>query len=146
GDGVTLNDSVPHTGPNLHQNFPIITTVVSNSGATTVTGTLSSASNATFTLDFFTLSEMNASGFGEGRYLVGSAPLTIGASGTAAFSFSFPTPPAGARFVTATATDPAGNTSEFSKEQGVNNPPTASIGFTTLTVDEGVAVPFGGRG
>ncbi len=146
GDGVTQNDSVAHTGPNLHQNFPVIATVVSHAGTTTVTGTLSSAANTTFTLDFYTLSGKNASGYGEGRYLLGSARLTIGGSGTAAFSFSFPTPPVETRFVTATATDPAGNTSEFSKEQGSNNPPTASIGFTTLTVDEGVATPFDGRG
>ena len=25
GDGVTLNNSAPHTGPNDYQNFPVIT-------------------------------------------------------------------------------------------------------------------------
>ena len=47
--------------------------------------------------------------------------------------------------MTATATDLGGNTSEFSNEFGGNQPPMASIGFTTLTVDEGVAVTFDGR-
>src|SRR6202034_1620122 len=32
GDGVTLNNSVPHTGPNNYQNFPVITSVSSAGG------------------------------------------------------------------------------------------------------------------
>ena len=32
GDGVTLDNSVPHTGPNDHQNFPVITSVVERGG------------------------------------------------------------------------------------------------------------------
>ena len=48
--------------------------------------------------------------------------------------------------MTATATDPSGNTSEFSQEFGVDSPPTAGIGFTSLTVNEGVPVPFDGLG
>ena len=48
--------------------------------------------------------------------------------------------------MSATATDPSGNTSEFSHDFGSDLPPTAVIGFTTLTVDEGVAMPFDGSG
>jgi Ca2+-binding RTX toxin-like protein len=145
-DGVTMNDSVPHAGPNLHQNFPVLTTISSAGGTTTITGTLSSAASTTFTIDFYTLSGKNPSGYGEGRSLLGSKPLTIGASGTAGFSFSFPTPSGGTKLVTATATGPGGNTSEFSKELGGNQAPTASLGFTALTVDEGVSIPFDGQG
>ena len=92
GDGVTLNNSVPHTGPNDHQNFPVITGVTSAGGTTTVTGTFNSTPSTTFALDFYTLSSINASGYGEGRYLLGSAPVTTDASGNASFSFTFPTP------------------------------------------------------
>ena len=145
-DGVTLNDSVPHTGPNLHQNFPVITAVTSAGGTTTVTGTLASVPNSTFAIDFYTLAAKNDSGYGEGRYVLGSGSLAVGVSGTAGFSFAFATPATGAQFVTATATDPAGNTSEFSRDFGGNQPPVASIGFTTRTVDEGVAVSFDGSG
>ncbi len=40
GDGVTSNNSVPHIGPNDHQNFPVITAVTISGGTTTVSGTL----------------------------------------------------------------------------------------------------------
>ena len=42
GDGVTLNNSAGHTGPNDYQNFPVITAVTSAGGVTTVTGSLNS--------------------------------------------------------------------------------------------------------
>ena len=67
-------------------------------------------------------------------------------TGNANFVFQFPTPAGGARFVTATATDPGGNTSEFSQAFGVDIPPTAVIGFTNITVNEGVRIPFDGLG
>ena len=146
GDGVTLNNSVPHTGPNLHQNFPVITAVTSAGGSTTVTGTLTSTPNTTFAIDLYTLAAKNDSGYGEGRYVLGSGLLAVGVSGTAGFSFAFATPTTGAQFVTATATVAAGNTSEFSRDFGGNQTPVASIGFASRTVDEGVAVPFDGSG
>ncbi len=146
GDGVTLNDSAGHTGPNDFENFPVITAINSAGGVTTVTGSLSSTADTTFAVDFFTLSSKNASGYGEGRYLLGSASVMTDAAGNADFVFQFPTPAAGARFATATATDPGGNTSEFSQAFGVEIPPTAVIGFTNLAVNEGAAVPFDGLG
>ena len=42
GDGVTLNNSVAHTGPNDHQNFPVITAIANAAGTTNVTGTFNS--------------------------------------------------------------------------------------------------------
>ena len=46
GDGVTLNTpGGPHTGPNNLQNFPVITSVSSAAGSTTITGTLNSTPN-----------------------------------------------------------------------------------------------------
>ena len=146
GNGVTLNDSAGHTGPNDFENFPVITAVSSAGGVTTVTGSLSSTADTTFAVDFFTLSSINASGYGEGRYVLGSASVMTDAAGNADFVFQFPTPAAGARFTTATATDPGGNTSEFSQAFGVDTPPTAVIGFTNIAVNEGAAVPFDGLG
>ena len=45
-----------------------------------------------------------------------------------------------------TATDPSGNTSEFSQAVGTDHPPVAVLGFTTRTVNEGQAVFFDGTG
>ena len=146
GDGFTLNNSAGHVGPNDYQNFPVITSVDSANGTTTVTGSLNSTPDTTFELDFYTLSSMNALGYGEGRYVLGSKPVTTDATGNFSFSFNFPTPAGGAKFVTATATDPNGNTSEFSQAYGVDTPPTAVIGFTSITVDAGASIPFDGLG
>ncbi len=146
GDGVTLNNSVPHTGPNNHQNFPVITSIANVPGTTTVIGTLNSSPSAAFTLDFYTLSAMNSSGYGEGRYLLGSGSVMTNAAGIASFSIGFPMPAQGAQYVAATATDAGGNTSEFSLAVGINHPPVAVLGFTTRTVNEGQAIFFDGTG
>ena len=100
----------------------------------------------TFAVDFYTLSSINASGYGEGRYVLGTTTVTTNVTGNADFVFEFPTPAGGARFTTATATDPGGNTSEFSQAFGVDIPPTAVIGFTNIAVNEGSPVPFDGLG
>ncbi len=144
GNGVTLNNSAGHVGPNDYQNFPVITAVTSTGGVTTVTGTLNSTPDTTFAIDFYTLSSLNASGYGEGRYVLGSAPVTTDGTGNVSFEFQFPTPASGGRFVTATATDPGANTSEFSQAFGFDIPPTAVIGFTSIAVNVGAAISFNG--
>ena len=146
GDGITLNNSVAYTGPNNHQNFPVLTNVTSAGGMTTVTGTFNSTPGTTFELDFYTLSTLNASGYGEGRFLLGSASVTTDVHGNFNFNFQFPTPAGGARFVTAMATDPNGNSSEFSQQFGVDTPPQAVIGFNAITVNAGALIPFDGLG
>ena len=77
--GIQLgNESVPantpggpHSGPNDLQNFPIVTALSSGGGTTTISGNLNGAPNTTFTVDFYSLSSLNASGYGEGRYYTG---------------------------------------------------------------------------
>ena len=90
GDGVTQNNSAGHTGPNDYENFPVITAVNSAGGVTTVTGSLSSTANTTFAVDFFTLSSINASGYGEGRYVLGSTTVITNVTGNADFVFRVP--------------------------------------------------------
>ena len=107
---------------------------------------MNSTPDGTFDLDFYTLSTLNTKGYGEGRYVLGSATVMTDSSGNATFSFAFPTPSAGAQYVTATATDANGNTSEFAEDFGTDNAPTARIAFSTLTVSEGVPVTFDGSG
>ena len=115
-DGVTPNDasqSDADIGPNLLQNFPVLTQLVGGA-ATTIEGTLNSAPDTTFTLDFYANSLADPSGYGEGETYLGAATVTTDASGDAVFSVNLPAPTYLGQFVTATATDPDGNTSEFS--------------------------------
>ena len=112
-DTPTLNDDGDSdTGPNNLQNFPVLTSVVSNGGAA-IQATLNSTPSSSFTLDFFSNTVCDESGFGEGQNPLGSASLTTDASGTGtvAAAFSGVT----GTVLTATATDANGNTSEFSE-------------------------------
>ncbi len=117
-DGVTPNDTGDaDTGPNNLQNYPVLTKTTVSGGMVEITGTLNSLANTTFTLEFFGSPKISPLGYGEGKFYLGTADVTTNASGNATFDVSFPIV-AGAPHVTATATDPAGNTSEFSGALG----------------------------
>ena len=111
--GVTLNDlGDADTGGNNAQNFPVITGLTIASGTVTIDGTLNSEASKTYRLEFFASQNGDPSGYGEGQTFLGFEDVTTDASGDATFSVNFPvTGNPGA--VTATATDPDGNTSEF---------------------------------
>ncbi len=112
--GVDQNDPLDaDVGPNGLQNFPVITAATSGA-ATEVSGLLSSAPNTTYGLDFFSSAACDSTGFGEGSTYLGSGTVTTGPSGDAAFTASPLGPTTNGALVTATATDPSGNTSEFS--------------------------------
>ncbi len=134
GDGVTPNDAGdPDAGANNLQNFPVITSVTS---AGTLTGTLdSTAANSAYPvqLAFFANTTCDASGNGEGE----TALNLIGLAAPGGFTFNF-APIAGKPFITATATDSNGNTSEFSACKKVNTVPT--IGAVNSTQQRGTIV------
>ena len=114
GDGLTANDrSDEDTGPNHLQNFPELRAARAGS-TTTVIGTLNSRPSATFTLDFYASEHLDSNGFGEGARWLGSIDVTTNQAGIASFREGFPVPTEGGEFITATATDGTGNTSEFS--------------------------------
>ena len=124
-DGVTPNDGVGDAdiGPNGLQNFPELEDVTFDGSSATVQGTLRSTPSTTFALDFFASSASasnpdgcDPTGFGEGANAFGSANVTTNVDGFATISatFSAPSVSPGA-FITATATDPVGNTSEYSE-------------------------------
>jgi hypothetical protein len=79
-----------------------------------VTGSLNSTPNTTFTLQFFSNASCDPSGHGEGKTLLGFTAVTTNRSGTVRFRATLPGVTAAGQVVTATATDPANNTSEFS--------------------------------
>ena len=126
-DGVTPNDpGDTDTGPNNLQNFPVLTSVTT--GSVQIQGTLNSTPSTQFTLEFFANSTCDPSGYGEGEVFIGSTTVTTDGAGDASFDVELPgSVPPGA-FVTATATDPGGNTSEFSAcVEAINTPVGTSV-------------------
>src|SRR5207248_11730537 len=116
-NGVTLNDTGDaDDGPNHLQNFPVLTSVTSSGGMTTIAGRLNSTANTTFRIEFFANDSIDPSGYGEGQIFLGFVNTTTNASGDATFSKGFTQIGANQR-VTATATDPSNNTSEFSGDR-----------------------------
>ena len=103
-------------GANERQNHPIITSAAPEGGGTRVIGTLNSLASTTFDLDFYANSVCldRPRDLPQAEFSLGSTQITTDASGNASFNLVLATPiPAGAA-VTATATDPNGNTSELS--------------------------------
>jgi titin len=127
-DGVTLNDASGHSGPNNFQNYPVLTSAVSDGTTTHVIGTLNSAANTSFHVEFFGIPACDPSGHGQGINLLGASSVSTDSTGAAPVTFSFSTSLIGSGFVSATATDPAGNTSEFSACQHADSPPINVVG------------------
>jgi hypothetical protein len=118
GNGVTANDTGDSdTGDNNLQNFPVLASVSSTGGNTTIAGTLNSTANTAFRIEFFANDEIDPSGFGEGKTFIGFTSVPTDSNGNGSFNVSFPQV-AGEPHITATATDPNGNTSEFSAAIG----------------------------
>ncbi|MCU1268374.1 MAG: hypothetical protein JWM21_4692 [Acidobacteria bacterium] len=118
-DGVTPNHPCSGGPPN----YPQVSSANTQNGVTTVTGTLSSSQSSQYTINFFYSASCDPSGFGEGSFFIGSAGVQTDNNCSASFSFAIPTLfaktvnsplPAGG-FLTTTAIDSGGNTSEFSQ-------------------------------
>jgi hypothetical protein len=144
GNSVTANDAGDaDAGENELQNYPVLTSAVTDGVRTSVTGTLNTAPNTAFLLQFFANTAAEPTGFGEGRTLLGSRTISTDPAGNVSFTLIFPVPMPVGQWVSATATDPTNNTSEFARsvqvpagEVGPNQPPTASAGGPYL-IDEG---------
>jgi photosystem II stability/assembly factor-like uncharacterized protein len=114
-DGVTANDvNDTDNGGNNLQNFPLVTSVLSMGGNTTIQGSLNSTPSTTFQIDFYTNAALDPSGNGEGAQFFNTTSVTTDNNGNATINVTFPAALPAGRIITATATDPAGNTSEFS--------------------------------
>ncbi len=112
-DGATPNDlGDEDTGPNNLQNFPELT--AASGWWLRIEGTLNSTPQTDFRLQFFANGECDPSGYGEGQTYVDTRWVHTDANGDASFSFRSWRRVAPGSFITATATDPNGNTSEFS--------------------------------
>lgn len=126
------------TGSNNRQNYPVLTSAsLINNGLTFVNGTLNSAPNTKFSVEFFSNDVPDQSGYGEGQNYLGALSVTTDANGNAGFTGSFAGLSVG-QCVSTTAIDPANNTSEFSLCQPVivNTPGSIQFSSATYTVGE----------
>lgn len=138
-NGVTPNDSNDgDTGPNQLQNFPVITSATSASGSTTIQGSLKSIPSTSFQIDFYASSAVDPSGNGEGAQFFNSTSVSTNGSGDATINLTFPTALPAGRVITATATDPNGNTSEFSAANSAGATGSAQFSVSALTVLEDI--------
>lgn len=115
GPGNDVSDA--DGGPNGQQNFPVLSNVSNNGVVTTVDYLLDSLQiNANHTIQIFANTACHADGYGDGARLVGSFIQQSNGSGDMVVVGASLTElvPAG-QFLTATATDGNGNTSEFSQ-------------------------------
>src|SRR5262249_33820451 len=98
---------------NNNQATPVLTSAVPAPGGVLVSGTLTSTPSTMFTIELFADTRSGRSGSAEGRIFLGSVSVTTDAAGLASFTFVGQLS-AGSRALTATATDPLDDTSEFS--------------------------------
>jgi len=125
--GLTTNDfEDADIGANNLQNKPFITNGITTAGGIVYAqGLLHSAPNTTYGIDIYRSGSTNAEGF---RYLGRTYVVTDG-DGNAPFTAGFPVGVASGAYLTATATDPFNNTSEFSVS------PTGAVLVTTADTD-----------
>jgi CSLREA domain-containing protein len=173
GDGFTPNDSKGHgaaNDPNNFQNFPVLTSASIVAGPSIhIRGSLtqSISPSTSFRVEFFGSDPPGLPLEPEGQYFLGFINVTTDGTGHASFDFNFPLPPAlnalagfkpllaPGEWITATATDLLGNTSEFSEglqlmgSSGQSDPANyvspislgGSTGIVSLTIINGT--PFG---
>ncbi len=102
------------TGPNNLQNFPVVTSATTGGGTITVGGTLDSTPSTAFRVELFANAACDPSGNGEGKTFLGAATVTTDSGGDSNFSVALTKTVAVGAAITASATDPDNNTSEFS--------------------------------
>jgi hypothetical protein len=110
-EGISANDAADaDDGANGLQNFPVLTETW-KSNVTTVLGTLNSNPSSSFLIQFFQSLECDGSGNGQGAEFLGTTEVTTDDDGNGPFVVILDQADG---FISATATDAFGNTSEFS--------------------------------
>jgi hypothetical protein len=142
----------PDIGPNGSQNAPVLTGI--DYGPPTVAHfLLNSTPSTTYDVDFY--ASTSCVSFPvlspQGEVSVGTQQATTNVSGVVAIDFTLPSPIAPGGRVTAIATDPSGNTSEFSEtillKTAPRSGPASGGGSVTLSgqlFQAGAAVAVGG--
>ena len=135
-DGNTPNDAGDSdTGPNGLQNFPALSSGLATFSEITVEGNLDSGPNGSYWVEFYANTSCDVSGYGEGERFLGGEEVISDASGQAALNVVLAALVSDGEQITATATDAAGNTSEFSACVTANCLETAEFPETLEALD-----------
>ncbi len=140
GDLGIVLDTDGASGGNHLQPAPVLSQAISDSAATSLVGTLTAAPGGTFTIQLFAGPTPNASGYGEGKTLIGTQTVTTDSGGHASLNTTL-SAASGGQSLSATATDADGNTSAFSNAIAVGPPGPAPTltGLSPATVASGAA-------
>jgi hypothetical protein len=154
-EGITANDlGDGDTGASLNslQNFPLIGTVTPGVSTTNIQGTLNSTASTVFDLDFYAgpscVPFVRESL--QGQNYLGTKQVTTDGAGNVAFSVDLPVVLQAGQQVSATATDPLGNTSEVSQgllfrlNVGYGPPAGTSASLFGMLFENGATVTVGG--
>ncbi len=123
-------------GPNNLINFPELTRATVGASGTTVTGTLKSHPNSTFTIELFVTPSCHASGYGQGASPFLSFEATTGADGIATFTQTIPKKLTAGQVVTATTSSSDEGTSEFSRCTMIEGPGIFELGAAAYSQHE----------
>ena len=107
---------VLYNNANGQQAPPVISSATlgasdANIGGIDIAGSLTSAANTTYTVEFFANNDADPSGYGQGQIFIGSATVTTGANGSKSFTVSLAAAVPVGYYISAKATSPDGNTS-----------------------------------
>jgi len=156
--GVTPNDEGDGDGDtNGLQNYPILTSAgpaLGDGAGTHIVGVLNSTPSTTFDIDFYSNPSCASrpQEYLEGQDYIGSTQVTTNGSGNASIDVTLPFTVDNGSRISATATDPAGNTSEFSQRlifsmNPASGPPEGGTNVTIsgMLFDDGATVSVGGQ-
>jgi uncharacterized repeat protein (TIGR01451 family) len=133
GNGATIesnsifsNFGLGITNANF-SNAPNVTLAGTGAGRTKILGSFSNAPNTTYFLQFFANNPTDPNGFSQGHFLLGSQNITTDSNGTGTIDVTLNTPSQVGQYVTATLTDPLGNTTQFSAPQPIVKSPISNL-------------------
>ena len=122
GNGPSGTHNPGTAGPNNYQNYPVLTLAQNDGTSTTIMGSLFESPNTSYLIQLFANRQADASGYGQGQTLLETTSVQTDNTGNGTFQVNLPPIVASGMYISATATDPQGNTSEFSQDltvQGV---------------------------
>ncbi len=115
-DGISYNDNGDGDGgANNGQNYPELFAATVDTNIVQIAGTMNSSPNTSYRIEFFLNSTCDPSGYGEGEEFIDFSSVATNSSGNTSFYVTFTADVNLGEFITATATDPDGNSSEFSQ-------------------------------